>query len=302
MKHAVRGFTLIELSIVLVIIGLIVGGVLVGQNLISAAAVRAQISQIEKYQTATNTFRGKYGYLPGDIPNPYAVQFGFALRGTSPGQGDGNGIIQGGAAFMGEQGMFWVDLTTAKLIDGSFSTATPTFSMPSDIPQTQVGLYFPQSKIGNNGYVYIWSGGWTGGDGINYFSLTGVTGGTAANTSTTEIPLLTVAQAYSIDKKVDDGKPQTGSVTAMSYASLWASAGPYLGNPPQESLTGDFDQTNLGPITPGTTNPWWDTQNGATNNQTCYNNTTQNVSSPEHYSMEYNSGAGVNCWLSFMFQ
>ena len=47
-----RGFTLIELSIVLVIIGLIVGGILVGQDLINAAAIRAQIAQVEKYQTA----------------------------------------------------------------------------------------------------------------------------------------------------------------------------------------------------------------------------------------------------------
>ena len=51
------------MSIVLVIIGLIVGGILVGQSLIAAAAVRAQISQIEKYNTAVNTFRDKYGGL-----------------------------------------------------------------------------------------------------------------------------------------------------------------------------------------------------------------------------------------------
>ena len=75
------GFTLIELSIVLVIIGLIIGGVLVGRDLISAAGVRAQISQIEKYQSAVNTFRGKYGYLPGDISDPTAQQYGFAARG-----------------------------------------------------------------------------------------------------------------------------------------------------------------------------------------------------------------------------
>ena len=60
-SHKSAGFTLIELSIVLVIIGLIIGGVLVGRDLIAAAQVRAQISQIEKYQTAVNTFRGKYG-------------------------------------------------------------------------------------------------------------------------------------------------------------------------------------------------------------------------------------------------
>jgi prepilin-type N-terminal cleavage/methylation domain-containing protein len=43
-----QGFTLIELSIVLVVVGLIVGGVLVGQNLIKAAQTRAQLAQIEK--------------------------------------------------------------------------------------------------------------------------------------------------------------------------------------------------------------------------------------------------------------
>src|ERR1700735_2969244 len=92
---AQRGFTLIELSIVLVIIGLIVGGVLVGQDLIRAADVRAQISQIEKYQTAVNTFRGKYGYLPGDIKDPDASSFGFQPRGPYAGEGDGNGILEG---------------------------------------------------------------------------------------------------------------------------------------------------------------------------------------------------------------
>ena len=127
------GFTLIEMSIVLVIIGLIVGGVLVGRDLISAAAVRAQISQIEKYNLAVNTFREKYGYLPGDIPNPYAPQFGFASRGQYTGEGDGNGTLEAiwknadgghygsGGAADGEVGMFWVDLSKAGLIPETFN-------------------------------------------------------------------------------------------------------------------------------------------------------------------------------------
>ena len=80
------GFTLIEMSIVLVIIGLIVGGVLVGQDLIRAAAVRAQVSQMEKYNSAVNTFREKTGYLPGDIPDPTASEFGFQARGPWAGR------------------------------------------------------------------------------------------------------------------------------------------------------------------------------------------------------------------------
>jgi len=158
------GFTLIELSIVLVIIGLIVGGILVGQDLIRAAGVRAQITQIEKYHTAVNTFYGKYGYLPGDIPDPAASSFGFLARGTLPGQGDGNGIIEGtngltGPNFgtyqqTGETPMFWRDLSTANLIDGNFATAGPATQLyPSGISGTILGLYLPTARLGQGNYV-----------------------------------------------------------------------------------------------------------------------------------------------------
>src|SRR5579863_4925333 len=93
------GFTLIELSIVLVIIGLIVGGILTGRDLIDAASQRAQITQIERYQTAVHAFQAKYGgYLPGDIPDPAASGFGFMPRGTLDGQGDGNGLLAANCA------------------------------------------------------------------------------------------------------------------------------------------------------------------------------------------------------------
>src|SRR5476651_1560647 len=75
-----HGFTLIELSIVLVIIGLIVGCILVGQDLISAAEVRATVGQIEKYNSAVNTFRGKYNSMPGDMTADAAAAFGFTTR------------------------------------------------------------------------------------------------------------------------------------------------------------------------------------------------------------------------------
>jgi hypothetical protein len=104
----------------------------VGQDLIKAATIQAQITQIQKFNTAANTFMAKYGYLPGDMPNPPAVGLGFVARAGAPGQGDGNGIIQStqcngfspqaGMEYMGESPVFWVDLSSAGLIEGTFNT------------------------------------------------------------------------------------------------------------------------------------------------------------------------------------
>jgi hypothetical protein len=88
----------------------IVGRILVGKDLIAAAGVRATITQIEKYNQAVNTFRDKYDGLPGDLTASAATQFGFVARGPQPGEGDGNGVIEGGSCGwceMGETSVPW---------------------------------------------------------------------------------------------------------------------------------------------------------------------------------------------------
>lgn len=287
-----------------------------GRDLIKAAEVRAQVTQVEQYQQAVNTFYGKYGYLPGDMPNAQAAQFNFATPRTFAGEGDGNGVIEGVyshttlanmtcAPFSGEQAMFWVDLSTAKLIDGRFSTATPTTN-PEDsgltITGSGVNKYFPSAKLGNGGYVYVWSGGWSGfagsGDGKNYFAVTGVTGSYSPNMAAS-VPSMTVAQAYSIDKKTDDGLPQSGKVMAMDGFLYWASGGPVTGSPPYGSNTGDYEAGTFGPITPSTSSPVWD--DTPPSSIECYYNTGNNsVSSPENYNLSYPNN--LNCSLSFQFQ
>jgi len=80
-----QGFTLLEFSIVLVIIGLIIGAIMVGKDLIRTAENRAFFSQIEKYNSAVNTFKLKYNCLPGDCAN--GTSYGFSRN------GNGNGFV-----------------------------------------------------------------------------------------------------------------------------------------------------------------------------------------------------------------
>jgi prepilin-type N-terminal cleavage/methylation domain-containing protein len=247
-----NGFTLIELSIVLVIIGLIVGGVLVGQDLIRAAAVRSTISQLEKYQVAANTFKGKYGYLPGDIKDPDATRFGFAARGTYAAEGDGNGIIEGTPSgfgtksgsymFAGETGMFWVDLSKAGLIDGGFFAGSPTLYTAPTVTNLAyyTTLYLPQTKLSESSMIGIGSL-----NNKNYFTISYWY---APNTfSINNNSSITAPQAYNIDKKIDDGLPQTGAILAADLLTIagnmrWADfdGGPTDITTPTPSGTGFF--------------------------------------------------------------
>jgi prepilin-type N-terminal cleavage/methylation domain-containing protein len=249
------GFTLIEMSIVLVVIGLIVGGVLVGQDLIRAAYVRAQISQIEKYNTAVNTFYGKYQALPGDMNYTTAAEFGFQLtgysggsqyRGEYGGDGDGNGILQGynwaahasscgWCVGAGELVVFWDDISYANgmkinLIEGSFPPPQGRVDGNPDfyVVATAFGLYYPAAKIGGGNYVYVYSY-----NNINYFGVSVVSA--IANWGITSTLGLSVNQAYNLDKKVDDGLPQSGHVIAQYVANSYAWSGP--DNGPTDTTT-----------------------------------------------------------------
>jgi hypothetical protein len=202
--------------------------------------------------------------------------------------------------------MFWADLSTAKLVVGGFSQNNILVS-PDPVTQTEVGQFMPAAKIGQGNYIYVWSGGWSGynggpRDGVNYFGLASVMGSPAGWTGIPALNVtLTVQQAYNIDKKMDDGMPQLGGVTAMFFGngSVWPAGGNF--DPEAGALnSSDYDGDTNGPITPQTTNPFYADLNGAALSDTCYNN--GDTLAPEHYSMEFNNGTGLNCALAFRFQ
>lgn len=174
MRSHVSAFSLVELSIVLVILGLLVGGVLSGQSLIRAAELRSVTSEYSKWHSAAHAFRDKYFALPGDMPNATAFWgaldidgngLGSNCRGESSGlatcNGDGDGAIcQSGTCTSQtyEAMLFWKHLANAGLIEGtysgSFASGTQTICN-SSTDQLLAGCNTPKSRGRTAAGIYI---------------------------------------------------------------------------------------------------------------------------------------------------
>ncbi len=195
-----RGFTLVELAIVLVIIGLIIAAVLKGQELIISARLKSTISDIDAIRSATNTFRDKYGALPGDYVNAQA------RVGTPAGvtwatcdgaiDCDGDGVIAGDG-ITGETVLFWNHLAAANMISGV-----------SPLGAAVIGDGLPSSPMGGgltirNELVTTKTAHW-------------ITLGSAAAAPT---GVVDSEQALIIDEKADDARPGTGSIRTLTLPS-----------------------------------------------------------------------------------
>src|SRR5687768_6441347 len=127
MRHRDSGFTLIEIAIVLVIIGLLLGGVLKGQELITGARVRNIIQQQDGVKAAYFGFLDRYRALPGDY-----AQATNTIQGVTAGCGTGNGDGDGQIEIAGnEYILVWEHLSRAQFINGSYACAAPAGVPPN---------------------------------------------------------------------------------------------------------------------------------------------------------------------------
>jgi prepilin-type N-terminal cleavage/methylation domain-containing protein len=220
------GFTLVEISIVLVVIGLIIGGVMSGRELIHSAALRAQLSQIEQYNTAVKTFKTKYGCLPGDCVN--ALAFGLGTAGQSGDNGDGDelvgntcslGTVVPGTAPGKEMPNFWYHLKQAGLIDsGGAAYVAGMWDGSQNYTASGFDKLMPKAKLsssgGNIGYVYAITFKVCDPNTMAFKGNGYVITGFPANSPSNFwwVPTISASDMSNMDNKIDDGMPARGKV------------------------------------------------------------------------------------------
>ena len=187
---SVQGFSLFEIALVLVVIGLLTTGIMKGYDLLQQARLQKTVSQILSIQTSVRLFRERYGAIPGDFSDASFV-WGHSTR-----NGDGNGVVDGNPLDgWSEASLFWQHLNLAGLITNVH------FVRHHDIHQAH-GRFLPEMPLGC--ILLVES---------NPASLEGLW--LVLTTMRHSRKYLTPKQAAFIDRQLDNGDPGSGQVRTL---------------------------------------------------------------------------------------
>lgn len=199
-KNKQKGFTLVEIAIVLVIIGLLLGGILKGQELINGARVRNLADQNSGVQAAYYGFIDRYRQVPGDMSATNATT---SIGATVLNGGDGDGGVDNTIT---EAAGVWEQLARANFLSGGFT-------LPTAVVATEANYLANQNapiNAFNAPIILSRNDGYTGTGGVRLNLHLGI-----------NVP---VGIARELDVKLDDGLPNTGvlRLTEPAGTPIWA--------------------------------------------------------------------------------
>lgn len=226
-----RGFTLIEISIVLVIIGLIIGGILKGQELIESSRQKAIITQVDSVRAMINTFADKYNAFPGDYRQASErIRIGLF-------DGDGNGIIGDYNDSLAALSNYYAD-DQENLHVWNHLAATgllKTTRLSNSNSAFGAGSAFPSADIPGSGLTILYGNF----DGDTDYSRTThwVRLQKDLGSITTSTRAISPKRMYEVDLKIDDGNAFDGTARADDSTGTGGN-----GNACVTEATGTYDK------------------------------------------------------------
>lgn len=215
MYNGRNGFTMIEVAIAILVAGILAALVSLGFDLVEDSRRRALIAEIVQYHQLVDRFQVQYNALPGDYANAFNV-FGSSCAATAADcNGNGDGIIDWSITNTRVESLHaWQHLFLADMISKSYP-GVATVNGQSDI-----GVNVPKSAWPNSGFeLYVGATSPTGQTG-NGLQIAGAT-----PSSWLSAPIMDPQQAWSIDKKIDDGIGQKGKLLAFGVGTVGSCVG-----------------------------------------------------------------------------